>query len=47
MRPFNKIAVSCWGLISLFQAALTAPTAHAQATLQLYDNRSDVLSALD
>ena len=47
MRPFNKIAVSCGILFGLFLAALTAPTAHAQATLQLYDNRSDVLSALD
>ena len=47
MRPFNKIAVSCGILFSLFQAALTAPAAHAQATPQLCDHRSDVLSALD
>ena len=47
MRPFNKIAVSCGDLFSLFQAALTAPAAHAQATPQQCDNRRDVLSALD
>ena len=47
MRPFNKIAVSCGVLFGLFLAALTAPAAHAQATPQLCDNRSDVLSALD
>jgi len=47
MRPYNKIAVSCGGLFSLFQDALTAPTAHAQAIPQLCDNRRDVLSALD
>ena len=29
MRPFDKIAVSCKVLFSLFQAALTAPAAHA------------------
>ena len=47
MRPFNKIAVSCGVLFGLFLAALTAPVAHVQATPQLCDNRSDVLSALD
>ena len=47
MRPLNKIAVSCGVLFGLFLAALTAPAAHAQATPQLCDNRSDVLSALD
>ena len=47
MRPFNKIAVNCGVLFGLFLAGLTAPVAHAQATPQLCDYRTDVLSALD
>lgn len=47
MHPFNKIILSCGVLLGLCLAALTAPPADAQATPQLCDNRSDVLSALD